>query len=115
MLIHTPGALCDSCNAFTEGDPDDLLANYGFTEDDLGNTFCGKCTEGMLNLESSVAPPEELAAMGEVIENDPAVVALGDGAGMFLNPPRRAPPEPTAEQLSRAAEAAERYARRKTK
>ncbi len=41
MLIHTPGALCDSCNAFTEGDPDDLLANYGFTEDDLGNTFCG--------------------------------------------------------------------------
>lgn len=106
MLIHTPGILCDACGSFTEGTPNELLEDHGFTMDEYDNSFCGPCTQDMMDLAASTAAPEELAAMGEVIEEDPAVKALGPAAGKFLDPKTTITPM-TPEQLEKAVRHAE--------
>jgi len=83
MLVRSPGALCDACGVLVEGDPDDLLTNFGWTEDEFGSSFCGKCSEASSTLEQATADDAAIDLLGEAIEEDPAVKALGPLAGQF--------------------------------
>ena len=83
MYISTPSGVCDTCHIAQEGSLEELTEEYHWELDEFDQLSCGGCTLAREYALDQAAPAEELATMGAIVAEDPAVQALGDEAGTF--------------------------------
>lgn len=84
MYISTPSGVCDTCHIAQEGTLEELIEEYHWELDEFDQLYCGGCTLGREYAATQAAQAtEELEAAGAIIDEDPAVQALGEEAGTF--------------------------------